>query len=241
MANSRMLRPNICTSDKFGTISDFEEVLYLRMLLLTDSWGCLKYGVGYIKDCCFPNKNNSHRNNKITEQRIKTGIENLIKSGLIISFQYDGMNFLLYSKFSDFQELKSDRLGISCVTGKKETLKANILDIIGWDGTGTETERKRGHEVEVEVEDKVYIDFEKFPEIKLTSEEYEKLKMEFPNDYETRIEKLWLYIGSTGKKYKSHYLTILSWSKKEVKPAPNYQKSIKDREDIQAWIKTGSF
>lgn len=235
MATSRMLRPNICISDKFGMISDFEEVLYQRMLLLTDSWGCLKYGVGYIKDSCFPlKKTPNHRNNKSTETKIKSSIENMIKVGLLISFEYDEMMFIQYTRFHDFQELKSDRLGVSCVTGKKEAHKSNIVDIIGWDGTAPET----GHEVEVEVEVEVYINLEKFPTIKITSEEYDKLKTEFPTDYEKRIENLFLYIGSTGKKYKSHYLTILSWSRKEAKK-PDSTKSIRDREDIQEWIRTG--
>ena len=48
----------------------------------------------------------------------------------------------------------------------------------------------------------------------LTDSEYLKLKDKF-QDVDNRIEKLDLYIGSRGKKYKSHYHTILSWSKSE--------------------------
>ncbi|WP_311983961.1 phage replisome organizer N-terminal domain-containing protein [Vagococcus carniphilus] len=57
-----------------------------------------------------------------------------------------------------------------------------------------------------------------FNNVLLTDEELEKLKKEF-TDWEKRIDNLSIYIGSSGKKYKSHYLTILSWARKEKKGA----------------------
>ncbi|MFW3577764.1 replisome organizer [Vagococcus fluvialis] len=57
-----------------------------------------------------------------------------------------------------------------------------------------------------------------FNNVLLTDEELEKLKKEFV-DWNDRIDKLSIYIGSSGKSYKSHYLTILSWARKEKKGA----------------------
>lgn len=48
----------------------------------------------------------------------------------------------------------------------------------------------------------------------LTKGEYQKLKDKFGEDTEERIERLNDYLGSTGKKYKSHYYTILNWSRR---------------------------
>lgn len=55
-----------------------------------------------------------------------------------------------------------------------------------------------------------YADF-----VTMTKEEYQKLIEQF-NERGTkdRIERLSLYKGSTGKKYASDYLTILSWERK---------------------------
>jgi hypothetical protein len=53
-----------------------------------------------------------------------------------------------------------------------------------------------------------------FQNVKLTDAEFEKLKASFP-DYQERIERLSAYIASTGKKYKSHYATILNWARKD--------------------------
>lgn len=49
--------------------------------------------------------------------------------------------------------------------------------------------------------------------VKLTQEEYDKLLGRFGlEDLNGRIERLATYIGSTGRKYQSHYMTILKWS-----------------------------
>lgn len=50
----------------------------------------------------------------------------------------------------------------------------------------------------------------------LADDEIQKLKEQFP-DYLTKIDDLSFYLASTGKKYKSHYMTILSWARKEAK------------------------
>ncbi len=60
-----------------------------------------------------------------------------------------------------------------------------------------------------------------------TDEQYEKLKIEFPNDYNNRIEKLDLYIQSTGKKYKDCLATIRNWARNESKKGNDNNGSVK--------------
>ena len=73
------------------------------------------------------------------------------------------------------------------------------------------------------IKKETYLEF-----VKLTEEEYnkliEKMGLHKTNDL---IERLNNYIGSKGKKYKSHYHTILSWSRKDK---PSYQN--KDTNDF---------
>lgn len=57
-----------------------------------------------------------------------------------------------------------------------------------------------------------------FKNVHLTEEELEKLKEQFPHDWQERIERLSQYMASKGKRYKSHYATILTWARKEKKP-----------------------
>jgi len=62
-----------------------------------------------------------------------------------------------------------------------------------------------------------------FNNVLLSAEEIEKIKEKFPFDFKERIERLSEYIEQIGQrraaKYASHYATILSWSRKDNKPA----------------------
>lgn len=49
----------------------------------------------------------------------------------------------------------------------------------------------------------------------LSDEQFEKLKAEFPSDYQERIERLSSYMQSTGKSYKDHLATIRNWARKD--------------------------
>lgn len=53
-----------------------------------------------------------------------------------------------------------------------------------------------------------------FENVLLTREEFEKLKIAF-SDFSDRIDRLSEYLASSGKRYKSHYATILSWARKD--------------------------
>jgi hypothetical protein len=55
-----------------------------------------------------------------------------------------------------------------------------------------------------------------FQNVFLSEEEHQKLKEKFNGKAEEKIEKLSEYIASHGKKYVSHYATILSWSRKDI-------------------------
>ena len=54
-----------------------------------------------------------------------------------------------------------------------------------------------------------------FKNVKLSKEEYEKIVSAELTSY---IENLSSYLAQTGKRYKSHYATILNWSRKDNKP-----------------------
>ena len=55
-----------------------------------------------------------------------------------------------------------------------------------------------------------------FKNVVLSEDELAKLKANIPN-YEEYIEKLSAYMASEGKRYKSHYATILAWARKDKK------------------------
>ena len=54
-----------------------------------------------------------------------------------------------------------------------------------------------------------------YKNVLLADEDMNKLKAEFPKDWQSRIERLSEYIASSGKSYKNHLATIRSWAKKD--------------------------
>ena len=55
-----------------------------------------------------------------------------------------------------------------------------------------------------------------YKNVLLSDEEFEKLKNEFPNDYQKRIEAVSEYCASSGKTYKNYLATIRKWAKKDA-------------------------
>lgn len=57
-----------------------------------------------------------------------------------------------------------------------------------------------------------------YSNVLLSDDEMEKLKAEFPADWESRIQRLSEYMASSGKSYKNHLATIRNWARRD-KPA----------------------
>ena len=82
---------------------------------------------------------------------------------------------------------------------------------------------------------KEYISLKEYPNVKLTSKEYEDLIQRFGDaGARDRIENFGLYIGSKGDKYKSHHCTILAWERRDRKSKPDtmYQTPEEIREEL---------
>ena len=63
-----------------------------------------------------------------------------------------------------------------------------------------------------------------YKNVLLSDEEFEKLKEEFHEDWESRIERLSEYIAISGKSYKNHLATIRKWSKADAEKKAAEQK-----------------
>ena len=70
-----------------------------------------------------------------------------------------------------------------------------------------------------------------YKNVLLSDEDMDKLKDEFPGDWDIRIERLSEYMASHGKSYKNHLATIRNWARKEEKTQPvQYRKQTKAEE-----------
>ena len=201
--SKRMLHENITKSTKFSKISFEAECLYNRLLTQTDDYGNTLGSSGYIKDLCFPRTKN---NKIITYQQVKKWIKELLDIGLIILYKVDEVSYLHFFRFEDFQTLRKDRIKNSSIP-YYEPLRSNGCQVVA----------ESPHEVEVKVEVKEEVKYKSFSDsklncLKITEKEYSKLVKEYSiSDVDSYLKKLSLYVGSKGKKYKSHYMTILNW------------------------------
>ncbi len=57
-----------------------------------------------------------------------------------------------------------------------------------------------------------------YQNVLLSDDDLEKLKAEFPSDWDQRIQRLSEYMASSGKSYKNHLATIRHWARRD-KPA----------------------
>lgn len=69
-----------------------------------------------------------------------------------------------------------------------------------------------------------------FQNVFFTEEQYKKLQILFPKDYQERIQKLDDYIQSTGKKYKDCLATLRNWARKDGYVFPSEEKSYKENQ-----------
>lgn len=83
----------------------------------------------------------------------------------------------------------------------------------------TEIEKDKEKEKDLDKDKDYKVKKHKYGEYKnvlLSDEDIEKLKTEFPTDYEERIERLSSYMASKGTSYKNHLATIRNWARKET-------------------------
>ena len=80
-------------------------------------------------------------------------------------------------------------------------------------GTDKELPRDTNKNVKNNKNEKKKI-YGEYKHVRLTGAEYSKLKEMFNGSHGSKIRNLDEYIERTGKKYKNHYLTILTWERK---------------------------
>ena len=128
--------------------------------------------------------------------------------------------------------------GINRAKNQNQNLSSKIKQCLGVYKSAKQSQANQGDNVNVNVnvnnkkENNKKKKFGEFDNVLLTEEEYTKLEN---NNLLTYIEKLSTYLESTGKKYKSHYATILNWSRKEK------QDNNKDEETKLTKVGNGAF
>ena len=126
-----------------------------------------------------------------TETKISTSVSKLIQLRYIEILKFDGRKRFLKSRLKKIERQTLNNL-------KADFKKINDINIYN----------------NINNNNNIYNIYGEFKNVKLTEEEYKKLEEKKLLPY---IEKLSAYMKSKGKRYKSHYATILNWSRKDTK------------------------
>lgn len=144
-----------------------------------------------------------------SEQQVRTALKKLESTGEISLFSTNKFTIATVENWAFYQGDESE--GNQQVTNNQPTNNQQV--------TNNQPHLKNVKNVKnVKKEKNIYIRpaLGKFENVLITEEELEKLKERFPYDWEDRIERLSEYMSSKGKRYKSHYATILTWARKDA-------------------------
>jgi hypothetical protein len=225
MARIRSIKPEFHDDEKLATIPRDARLLFIAMWNFSDDYGVIKGHPVWIKNKVFPY-------DEIKQATFNEWLLSLEKLRCIIPFEANGEKFYFIRTFHDHQ-----RVDKPSQTRNPEP-PADILESnrslfdegstntprglpVGKEGKGKEGKGKGEDTREPsngngsKPEKKLYLEA-----VRLTDDEHKKLIEKHGNELTGKaIEILNNYIKSKGKKYASHYHTLIGWPMKEAKQA----------------------
>ena len=205
----------ICQSKKLAALkTDGARLLYTWLLPNVDINGCFSGDEDVIRGQIFTRL-------KKSSKTINLYLEDMVSVGLIVWYKANGDQFLQIPDFADKQpSLNPNKEAESTIPPPTpEQLQTYSRP------TPPKVKGSKGKESKEEVKSK-YLEF-----VFLTSEEYKKLFIKYgENPTGKLIANLNRYLGQSGKKYKSHYYTLLGFAKRDGIPELNTPKEDVDAE-----------
>lgn len=152
---------------------------------------------------------------------IKAIVNAAIKRGLFCNIMFSKYKILTSNAIQKRFFLASKKK--KTVSVIKNYICSGVSDVgnenVMWVNDDGNATKEKGKE-EVKEKGNVNEIFGTFSNVLLTSTEKKELEDSFGVDVDARINALSEYMMSTGKKYKSHYATILTWKRRDDKTKP---------------------
>ena len=163
----------------------------------------------------------------------RTGIQkarNTLKQMGYIDFKPNGNKSTTYILHSLIANSVQDSVQVGVQVGVQDSVQVGVqagglystpIEILN--NNKTKDKRQKTKETSTHKSNDLFVDEKKkrarygeYRNVLLTDEQFEKLKSEFPADYEKRIEAVSAYCQSTGKSYKDYLATIRNWAKRDA-------------------------
>lgn len=213
---NRIIKETICSSDNLNRLEAEAENLFYRLMVQADDFGRFDARPAIIRAACFPLKLDI-----VSEQSISSWLIDLVAAELIFIYEINDRRYLQFVKWDRHQQRRASK---SKFPDPTECSKVDTHDYVYQQPQSSDINcnqlqsnvpviviENRESNAEPETEPKLkktkYAEF-----VSMTEAERIKLVDKYGEADTVRlIEILNNYKGSTGKKYRSDYLTILNW------------------------------
>ena len=206
---NRIIKESICCSETIDELSWFEEVLFYRLIVNCDDYGRTDGRAKMLKANLFPLKN-------VTERQITEAINSLQSVGIVQVYKYDRRPYLQIVNWSKHQSIRNKRSKYPSPDDDLQTIEINCNQL-NTNASLIQSESESEYESESINAKPQKHKYGEYQNVLLSDADMEKLKTEFPSDWQERIERLSEGIASKGYKYKNHLATIRSWAKRDKK------------------------
>lgn len=221
MAGKRMFSRDVVGSDGFADMGFEAQALYIHLSMDADDWGF----VGAPKRV---QRSIGSRPEALRELE-KAGFVHMFQSGVLVIMDWWQNNTITESRRKATQyEEELAQLTVTdcgyyqlvcepqanCMQSACETPAS--LDEVSSDKSSSDKKKPERHAYGL------------YGNVLLSDDELEKLKAEFPSDWEDRIESVSTYCASKGKSYKNYLATIRSWAKRDGKKGGSRDEAVFD-------------
>jgi len=236
---NRIIKESIRTSKSVNALTDFQFRMWLYLITYVDDYGCGSADPEILKGFVFP------RRKGVTESQIRDALTSLANSGMIVLYENDGESYFYFPKWGDHQRIQSkvrkypDPAESTVSHGESRYVTVSHGESPLESNPIQNTESNPNTKEKAPARHK----YGQYDNVLLSDEEMDKLKAEFPADWQDRIERVSEYVAKTGTSYKNFLAVIRSWAKRDAE-RPNKPQPVskgpyctKDNSWMEAYIK----
>ena len=229
MAQKRMFDKRVVDSDKFADLPNSSKALYFMAGMQADDRGFFQ-----------PRK--LQREFGFSDDDFKILIAKsyfiLFESGVMVVTDWNKNNWLDNRRITETEYVEELKL-LKLVNSKYELENNCLADakpmLSQYSIEENSIEENSIYNIADKKSKKVKHKYGEYGNVYFTDEQYEKLKKEFPDDYEKRIQNVDDYVQTTGKRYKDFLAVIRTWAKKEKNNNYYGKKEFKEMETNESW------
>ena len=99
---NRIIKESICSSESLNELSWFEEVVFYRLIVNCDDYGCFDARTPILKARLFPLKS-------VTEKQITDALHKLATAGIVRLYEYEQKPYLQFSSWAQHQQMRAQK------------------------------------------------------------------------------------------------------------------------------------